>query len=83
MPEEEKNNQQPNPSEEEVTITLKKGELFQLNLCVVARLSAAQMKFANAYCKEEQESAESLMGYLTMLSGKISEALKDPEGAGA
>lgn len=83
MPEEEKTIQQPNPSEEEVTIALKKGELFQLNLCVVARLSAAQTKFVNAYCPEEQESAESLMNYLTALSEKITKKLREDEGAGA
>lgn len=71
----EEKKQQPNDGE--ITISLKRNEVFQLNLCVVARVSAAQMKFANAYCAEEQKSAESLIAYLTGLSAKLSEALKN------
>lgn len=67
---------QPN-KEERVAVMLARSDVFQLNLCVVARLSAAQMKFANAYCEEEQKAAESLINYLTALSAKLSEALKD------
>jgi len=63
--------------EEKVAVMLTRSEIFQLNLCVVARLSAAQMKFANAYCEEEQKSAELLMNYLTGLSAKLSGVLKD------
>ena len=62
--------------DEEVTITLKRGELFQLNLCVVARLGTAQCKFANAFCEEEQKSTEGLINFLTALSIKLTEANK-------
>ena len=63
--------------EEKLPLMMTRSEIFQLNLCVVARLSAAQMKFANAYCEEEQKSAEQLINYLTVLSGKLTEALRD------
>jgi len=63
--------------EERMPVMLTRSEIFQLNLCVVARLSAAQMKFANAYCEEEQKSAEALINYLTNLSGKLTEVIRD------
>jgi hypothetical protein len=74
MNEEEK--KQPK-QEERVAVMLTRSEIFQLNLCVVARLSTVQAKFVNAYCEEEQKSAEALINYLTGLSGKITEAIKD------
>ena len=72
----EEENKQPK-QEKEVLVSLTMSQIFQLNLCVVARLSAAQMKFANAYCEEEQKSAEALINYLTGLSAKLSGVLKD------
>lgn len=63
--------------EEEIPVSLTRNQIFQLNLCVVARLSAAQMKFANAYCEDEQKSAEALINYLTGLSAKLTGAIKD------
>ena len=63
--------------DEKVTLTMTRNEAFQLHLCIVARLSSVQTKFVNAYCPEEQAAAQSLMGYLTELSGKISEVLRN------
>ena len=61
----------------EVTITLKASEIFQLNLCVVARLGFVQQAWANARTAAEQETSETQITYLSNLSGKLRNVLKE------
>lgn len=61
----------------EVTITLKESEIFQLNLCVVARLGFVQQVWANAKTANEQNACENQIAYLTNLSGKLRDVLKE------
>jgi hypothetical protein len=61
----------------EVTITLKESEIFQLNLCVVARLGFVQQAWANARTAAEQETSETQITYLSNLSGKLRNVLKE------
>ena len=63
--------------EKEITLTFKTSELFQLHLSVLARLGAVQQKYCNAYCGDEQKSAETLLLYLSNLDTKLGEALKN------
>lgn len=61
----------------EVTIPLKESEIFQLNLCVVARLGFVQQAWANARTAAEQETSEAQIAYLSNLSGKLRNVLKE------
>lgn len=61
----------------EVTITLKESEIFQLNLCVVARLGFVQQVWANAKTANEQETSEAQINYLSNLSGKLRNVLTE------
>lgn len=66
-------------ADEEVTVTFKKSELFQLHLCIVARSAAATIKWANATSADEQNVLQGTIQYLTNLTEKINEALKNGE----
>ena len=61
----------------EVTITLKSSEIFQLNLSVVSRLGYVQQKWANAATEVEQTASEHQIAYLTKLSNKLQSVLKE------
>ena len=61
----------------EVTITLKESEIFQLNLCVVARLGFVQQVWANAKTANEQDTSEAQINYLSNLSGKLRNVLTE------
>jgi hypothetical protein len=73
----ETNAKQTQNIDREVTITLKESEIFQLNLCVVARLGFVQQVWANAKTANEQETSEIQINYLSNLSGKLGNIYKE------
>ena len=70
-------NKQTIANDPELSITLKASEIFQLNLCVVSRLGFCQQKWASAITENEQNACESQITYLTNLSSKLQEILKE------
>ena len=61
----------------EVTITLNASEIFQLNLSVVNRVGFCQQKWSCATTDAEQNACESQINYLTNLSNKLQNILKE------
>lgn len=64
-------------AEPKATLELSAGELFQLHLCVVSRTSAATIKWANAASQQEQDHAQRMIAFLTGLSIKLQNKLKE------
>ena len=70
-------NTQTKIEDKEVTITLKTSEIFQCNLSLVSRLGFVQQRWANAITEQEQNACENQMAYLTNLSNKLQNILKE------
>ena len=64
-----------NPGDEEVTLTLKKSEIFQINLSLTTRLSYVQTRWASAITQQEQVACENQIDYLTGLQAKLASLL--------
>lgn len=63
-------------SDEEITVTFKKSELFQLNLCILTRSAAVAIKLNNTTSSDERNALQDTIQYLTNLSEKIERILK-------
>lgn len=61
----------------EVTLTLKASEVFQLNLALITRIGFTQQRWATATSANEQKNSEEQLAYLSNLSGKFQNILKD------
>lgn len=64
-------------TEPKATLELSASELFQLHLCVVCRTSDTTIKWANASSKQEQEHCQKVIAYLTGLTMKLQQKLKE------
>jgi hypothetical protein len=72
-------NTQTKIEDKEVTITLKTSEIFQCHLSLVNRLGFIQQRWANAATETEQNVCEDQIAYLTNLSNKLQNVLKEIE----
>lgn len=65
------------PADAEVNLTLRKSEIFQINLSITTRLSYVQMKWASAITQQEQAACENQIDYLTGLQAKLAALLNE------
>ena len=64
-------------NDKEVTLTLNRSEIFQINLSITTRLSYIQTRWASAITQQEQDACENQLAYLTNLQRKLSEVLNE------
>jgi len=63
--------------DDELTLTLKRSELFQIHLSLVCRSAAATQKWCNATSADEQNVLQGTIQYLTNLTEKLDGVLKN------
>ena len=64
-------------TDKEVSLTLNRSEIFQINLSITTRLSYIQTRWASAITQQEQDACENQLAYLTNLQRKLSEILNE------